>query len=63
MKRILPEPSIGLVTPPVMIGSASLLGARSCKDWERNTIGSSDQLEREFVFLTRMRRNGFIGKK
>ena len=48
----LSEPSIGLVAHPVRIGSASLLGARSCKDWERDTIGGANQLEREFMFLT-----------
>ena len=45
-----PEPSIGLVARPVRIGSALLLGARSCKDWERDTIGSANQLKREFMF-------------
>ena len=48
--RRVPGPSIGLVAHPVRIGSASLLGARSCKDWERDTVGSANQLEREFMF-------------
>ena len=48
--RRVPEPSIGLVAHPVRIGSASLFGARSCKDWEREAIGSADQAEREFIF-------------
>ena len=49
LRRVL-EPSNVLVAHPVRIGSASLLGAQSCKDWERDTIGSANQLEREFMF-------------
>ena len=48
LRRVL-EPSNVLVAHPVRIGSATLLGARSCKDWERDTIGSAGQLEREFI--------------
>ena len=53
----MPERSNVLVAHPVRIVSATLLGARSCKDWERNTIGSADQLERELlVFQHELRR-------
>ena len=48
--RRVPEPSISLVAHPVRIRSASLLGTRSCKDWERAISGSANQLEREFMF-------------
>jgi hypothetical protein len=48
--RRVPEPSNVLVAHPVRIGSATLLGARSSKDWERDTIGMADQLEREVMF-------------
>ena len=48
--RRMPEPSNVLVARPVRIGSATLLGERSSKDWERDTIGMADQLEREVMF-------------
>ena len=59
----LPEPQNGLVAHPVWIRSVSLLGARSCKDWEHNTIGSKDQLEREFIYLNSNEKERFIGNK
>ena len=44
----MPEPSHVLVAHPV--GSAALLGAQFCKDWDKcDTNGSADKLERKFI--------------